>query len=60
MKWTMENYPLEMKGLKPALKKKAIEIANQLKKDGKIRELAIVDEAIRLAQEWSLNKGPLS
>lgn len=56
MKWTLENYPLEMEGLDPVLKEKAIEIANQLKKERKVSELAVVDEAIRLAREWFVIK----
>lgn len=55
MKWTLENHPLEMNDLDPKVREKAIEIANQLKKEGKIKELSIVDEAIKRAQDWFLN-----
>lgn len=55
MKWTLENFPLEMSDLDPHVREKAIEIANQLKKDGRIRELSIIEEAIKQAQEWFLN-----
>lgn len=55
MKWTLENVPLEMSELEPRVREKAIEIANQLKKEGKIKELSIVEEAIKRAQEWFLN-----
>ncbi|SDM84398.1 hypothetical protein [Pedobacter antarcticus] len=55
MKWTLENFPLEMGELEPHVKEKAIEIANELKKEGQIKELSIVDEAIKRAQEWFLN-----
>lgn len=55
MKWTLENHPLEMNDLDPKVREKAIEIANQLKKEGEINELSIVDEAIKRAQDWFLN-----
>ncbi|EDM34558.1 hypothetical protein PBAL39_11190 [Pedobacter sp. BAL39] len=55
MKWTLENFPLEMGDLEPHVREKAIEIANQLKKEGQVKELAIVEEAIKRAQEWFLN-----
>ncbi|WP_461789449.1 DUF2188 domain-containing protein [Pedobacter sp.] len=54
MKWTLENYPLEMEELEPRTREKAIEIANRLKSEGNIKELSIVEEAIRQAKEWSL------
>jgi uncharacterized protein YdaT len=55
MKWTSENFPMEMGELEPHVKEKAIEIANQLKTEGHVKELSIVDEAIKRAQEWFLN-----
>ena len=55
MKWTLENFPLEMSDLEPHVREKAIEIANQLKTEGQVKELSIVDEAIKRAQEWFLN-----
>ena len=54
MKWTSEQYPLEMEELEPRTREKAIEIANRLKSEGSIKELSIVEEAIRQAKEWSL------
>ena len=41
--------------LEPHVREKAIEIANQLKKEGQVKELSIVEEAIKRAQEWFLN-----
>lgn len=41
-----------MEGLEPRVREKAIEIANQLKQQGTVRELSIVDEAIKQAMEW--------
>lgn len=52
MKWTSKNFPFEMEDLEPRVREKAIEIANQLKEEGQVRELSIVDEAIRQAIEW--------
>ena len=52
MKWTSKNFPLEMEGLEPRVREKAIEIANQLKQQGTVRELSIVEEAIKQAMEW--------
>ncbi|MES2446362.1 MAG: hypothetical protein V4546_04230 [Bacteroidota bacterium] len=52
MKWTSKNFPLEMEGLEPKVREKAIEIANQLKQEGRVKELSIVDEAIKQAIEW--------
>ncbi|WP_276348933.1 hypothetical protein [Daejeonella sp. JGW-45] len=55
MEWTLENFPVGMNELDPKVREKAIEIANQLKKEGRINELTVVDEAIQQAQEWFLN-----
>lgn len=54
MKWTLEQYPLEMEELEPKTREKAIEIANRLKSEGNVKELSIVEEAIRQAKEWYL------
>lgn len=54
MKWTSKNYPLEMEELEPRVKEKAIEIANRLKQEGEVKELSIVDQAIKQAKEWFL------
>lgn len=56
MEWSSDNYPIEMSDLEARVREKAIEIANQLRRERIIRELSIVDEAIRQAQEWFLNE----
>lgn len=56
MEWTENNYPIEMNELEPRVRNKAIEIANKLKNERSVRELSVVDEAIRLAQEWFINE----
>lgn len=55
MEWIFENFPLEMSELEPHVREKAIEIANQLKKEGRVKDLSIVEEEIKQAQEWFLN-----
>lgn len=55
MTWTLENFPLEMQDLKPIIREKAIEIANKLKQERTVNELAIVEEAIKQAEECFLN-----
>ncbi|MHB1179599.1 MAG: hypothetical protein ACYCZO_14875 [Daejeonella sp.] len=55
MEWTLENFPAGMNDLEPKVREKAMEIANQLKEEGRINESSIVDEAIQQAQEWFLN-----
>jgi len=55
MEWTLENFPVGMNDLDPKVREKAIEIANKLNKEGRIKESAVVDEAIQQAQEWFLN-----
>jgi uncharacterized protein YdaT len=55
MTWTLENFPLEMQELKPIVREKAVEIANRLKQERSVNELAIIEEAIKQAQEWFLN-----
>lgn len=54
MGWTFENYPAEMDDLDPRVRKKAIEVANDLLLKG-ISEQEIITEAIKQAQEWFLN-----
>jgi uncharacterized protein YdaT len=55
MNWTKEQYPFEMNDLEPHVREKAIEIANQLKKDRAVSELSIVPEAIKQAKQWFLD-----
>ncbi|MGB4398018.1 MAG: hypothetical protein WBJ10_01515 [Daejeonella sp.] len=55
MEWSLENFPVGMNDLDPKVRGKAIEIANQLKKEGRIKESTLVVEAIQQAQEWFLN-----
>ncbi|WGQ10784.1 hypothetical protein QG516_03835 [Pedobacter gandavensis] len=55
MTWTLENFPLEMQDLKPQEREKAIEIANRMKQQRTVNELAIVEQAIKEAEEWFIN-----
>lgn len=47
---------MEMQALPAIVREKAIEIANRMKKEKSVNELAIVEEAIRQTEEWFLNK----
>lgn len=55
MTWTLENFPLEMQDLNPQVREKAIEIANRMKQQRTVNELAIVEQAIKEAEEWFIN-----
>lgn len=55
MTWTFDNFPLEMQALTPALREKAIEIANKLKAEGKLPATTIIAEAIKQAEEWFID-----
>jgi uncharacterized protein YdaT len=55
MIWNEMNTPFEINELEPHVREKAIEIANQLKKDRTVSELSIVPEAIKRARQWFLD-----
>jgi uncharacterized protein YdaT len=52
MPWDKLNYPVSMKNLKPAVREKAIEIANALLKEGMEDGRAIAIATSR-AEEWA-------
>lgn len=56
MKWTFENFDVELKDLTPSVREKAIEIANNLlsTKEVEGQEKAI-KEGIKQAEEWFLD-----
>ena len=57
MPWTQINYPLSMKKLPLAVRKKAIEIANALlKKDKKMKEGVVISTAIKNAKTFIAKK----
>ncbi len=57
MAWTQINYPITLKKLPLAVRKKAIEIANALlKKDKKMKESAVISTAITTAKAFIAKK----
>lgn len=55
MKWTFENFGADLKDLNPLVRKKALEIANQLM-DERYTEEEAIKKAIKEAEEWFLNR----
>ena len=52
MDWTFEEFRTELETLNPVVRKKAIEIANDLiEKEGLSQDLAI-KKAVVMAEEW--------
>jgi len=51
MPWTNDNYPVSMKNLDPAIREKAIEIANALLKEDNDEGRAIAIGTAK-AEEW--------
>lgn len=56
MKWTFENFGADLKNLEPPVRKKALEIANRLMKEGDYTEGEAIEQAVKEAQEWFLDK----
>ncbi|MDB5926645.1 MAG: hypothetical protein JWN13_5581 [Betaproteobacteria bacterium] len=56
MPWTPERYPASMKHLAPAVREKAVEIANALLAEGHPEGQAI-RIAIARAKEWAEHRG---
>lgn len=52
MSWTEKNFPSAMNNLSPYVRRKAIEVANALKKDGYADDHA-VPIAIEVARNWA-------
>lgn len=55
MKWTFENFQADLDDLKPEVRKKALEIANELMDKGNYTKEEAIDEAIKEAEEWYLD-----
>lgn len=56
MPWSEESYPVSMKNLPPAVRRKAIEIANALLAEGHDEGFCI-RVAIARAHEWARRRG---
>ena len=56
MKWTFDNFPIEMKDLDKNVREKAIEILNNPKEQlENVDESELTKLAIKEAQEWFLD-----
>ena len=56
MPWTPDRYPASMRGLPPAVRQKAVEIANALLEAG-YDEGRAIRIAIAQAKAWALRRG---
>ncbi|MDT0651216.1 hypothetical protein [Autumnicola edwardsiae] len=52
MDWMFEDFRTDLDLLDPIIKEKALDIANQLMKQGKLTEKEAITEAIKRAEEW--------
>ena len=57
MKWTFENFQVELNELKPEVREKAIEIAINLIEQKGLSEEEAIRQGIKRAGEWFLNLG---
>ncbi len=48
-----ENFKTDLNSLNPTVREKALEIANELMKEGKFTEKEAIIEAFKRAEEWS-------
>ncbi|MDT0691376.1 hypothetical protein RM549_16390 [Salegentibacter sp. F188] len=52
MDWTFEDFKTDLDSLNPTVREKALEIANELMKEGKFTEKEAITEAIKQSEEW--------
>ena len=52
MEWLFEDFKTDLDSLNPPIREKALEIANELMKQGEYSEKEAIDEAIKKAEEW--------
>lgn len=57
MEWTFENFKADLDNLTPVVRKRAMEIAQQLMKKGDISEDKAIKMGIKRAEEWFLDSG---
>jgi uncharacterized protein YdaT len=57
MPWTNRTYPVSMKNLPKAVREKAIEIANALLAETRMKEGIAIATAISRAKDWAANRG---
>ena len=52
MVWTFENFNTELDSLNPRVKAKALELARNLERQGKLTEKEAIRIGIKEAEEW--------
>ena len=52
MDWMFEDFKTDLDSLTPIVRKKALEIAQELMKEGKFTEKEAITEGIKRAEEW--------
>lgn len=52
MEWLFEDFKTDLDPLNPIIREKALEMANELMKQGEYLEKEAIDEAIKKAEEW--------
>ncbi|MDT0687373.1 MULTISPECIES: hypothetical protein [Flavobacteriaceae] len=52
MDWTFEDFKTDLDSLNPAVREKALEIANDLMKEEKYTTKEAITKAIKQAEEW--------
>ena len=57
MPWTSKSYHVSMKNLPKAVRDKAIEIANALLEEKRMKEGIAIATAISRAKDWAANRG---
>lgn len=57
MEWTFENFKLELDALEPNVRKKALEIAEQLMTSENCSEATAIKKGISRAEEWFMDIG---
>lgn len=53
-KWTMQNFPFPEENLNTKVKEKAVDIANQLYREGVPEGKKLIEQAISKTKEWFL------
>ena len=52
MNWTFENFKVQLENLTPEVRKRAVEIAQNIMKKGGFSEDEAMKEGIKRAEEW--------
>ena len=57
MDWMFEDFHTDLDSLNPPVRTKALEIAQELMKGGKLSEKEAITEGIKQAEEWFYDLG---